>query len=91
MPTMTTAEAIIASLIAHGLDTIAVPYLRSARHGYRRWGAEGKVQQLDRLFPYARTDEGSAVGSGTVGFPIEQLDLMSGALRRSGSDPASAR
>src|SRR5262249_13390431 len=30
---------------ARGLHTIAEAYLRNARHGYLRWGADGKVRQ----------------------------------------------
>src|SRR6185436_8225840 len=32
---------------ARGLATFADAYLRNARDGYLRWGAEGKVRQLD--------------------------------------------
>lgn len=34
-----------------GLATAADAYLREARSMYERWGATGKVQQLDRQFP----------------------------------------
>ena len=34
---------------ARGFETIAQAYLRNARYCYLRWGAEGKVRQLDRL------------------------------------------
>jgi len=33
---------------AGGFDRIAKAYLRDARSGYRQWGAEGKVRQLER-------------------------------------------
>ena len=33
-------------------------YLREARYGYLRWGADGKVRQLDQLYP--RPQEGRA-------------------------------
>jgi PAS domain S-box-containing protein len=36
---------------ARGFDSIANAYLRNARDGYLRWGADGKVRQLDRLYP----------------------------------------
>ena len=39
-----------------GLETIAQAYLRSARSCYQRWGAEGKVRQLDRLHPHLRQE-----------------------------------
>ena len=32
-----------------GFDTIAQAYLRNARYGYLRWGADGKVRQLDEV------------------------------------------
>ena len=37
---------------AGGFDTFANAYLREARDCYLRWGADGKVQQLDRLYPH---------------------------------------
>jgi PAS domain S-box-containing protein len=36
---------------AHGLKTSSEAYLRNARSCYLRWGAHGKVRQLDRLNP----------------------------------------
>jgi CheY-like chemotaxis protein len=42
----------------HGeLERIAQVYLREARNGYLRWGADGKVRQLDQLHPHLGTDE----------------------------------
>jgi hypothetical protein len=32
---------------AHGFEKIARVYLEDARHGYLRWGADGKVRQLE--------------------------------------------
>jgi hypothetical protein len=37
---------------AHGFEKIAQVYLRDARYGYLRWGAAGKVRQLDKLYPH---------------------------------------
>ena len=34
-----------------GLDEFADLYLRNARYGYLRWGADGKVRQLEALYP----------------------------------------
>jgi tetratricopeptide (TPR) repeat protein len=34
-----------------GFETIGRGHLRNARYCYLRWGAGGKVQQLDRLYP----------------------------------------
>ncbi len=36
---------------ARGFEKIATAYLRDARHCYLRWGADGKVRQLDQLYP----------------------------------------
>ena len=34
-----------------GFEKIAHAYLRDSRHCYLRWGADGKVRQLDQLYP----------------------------------------
>jgi PAS domain S-box-containing protein len=60
---------------ARGFETISHAYLRNARYGYLRWGADGKVRQLDQLYPYLRTEEAAAAPTGTIGAPVEQLDL----------------
>lgn len=57
---------------ARGLATIAGPYRREARAGYQRWGAHGKVRQLDQLFHEAH--ERAPLGS-TIDAPVELLDL----------------
>src|SRR5258708_31300805 len=36
---------------ARGFDKIADAYLRAARYGYLRWGADGKVHQLHHQYP----------------------------------------
>ena len=41
---------------ARGFDTIAHAYLRDARRCYLRWGAFGKVRQLEQLHPHLRDD-----------------------------------
>jgi PAS domain S-box-containing protein len=60
---------------ARGLETISHAYLRDARHCYVRWGADGKVRQLDQLYPHLRTEEGAAAQAGTIQAPVEHLDL----------------
>jgi predicted ATPase/GAF domain-containing protein len=60
---------------ARGFETIAQAYLRNARYGYRRWGADGKVRQLDQLDPHLRTEEVVAAPMGTIGAPVDHLDL----------------
>jgi len=37
-----------------GFAAIAHAYLRNARHCYLRWGANGKVCQLQELYPHLR-------------------------------------
>src|SRR4030095_3891612 len=60
---------------ARGFETISHAYLRNARYGYVRWGADGKVRQLDQLHPLL-TDEAPAPGpTNTMGTPGERLDL----------------
>ena len=58
-----------------GLHTIADAYLRNARYGYLRWGADGKVRQLDEVYPHLKMEEAAAVPTGTIAAPLEQLDL----------------
>ena len=60
---------------ARGFETISQAYLRNARYGYLRWGADGKVRQLDQLYPHLRTEDAAAASTGTIGAPLEQLDL----------------
>ena len=38
--------------LARGFETIAHAYLRNARNCYDRWGALGKVKQLDERYPH---------------------------------------
>ena len=42
---------------ARGFRQIADLYLRNARYGYLRWGAVGKVRQLDETYPDLRQEE----------------------------------
>jgi PAS domain S-box-containing protein len=57
-----------------GLETIARAYLRNACDSYLRWGALGKVKQLQQVYP--RLKEETPIGSNTtIGAPIDQLDL----------------
>ena len=59
---------------ARDFPTIALAYLRNARSGYVRWGAAGKVRQLDQLHPQLCTEESSAF-EGTIAAATEHLDL----------------
>jgi PAS domain S-box-containing protein len=60
---------------ARGLQTIAGAYLRNARHCYLSWGADGKVRQLDGMYPHLRKEELAPAPTGTIGAPVEHLDL----------------
>ncbi len=60
---------------ARGFEKFARVYLQDARYGYLRWGADGKVQQLDRLYPQLRQDERATGPAATIGAPVEHLDL----------------
>jgi len=58
---------------ARGLTTIADAYLRNARSCYVRWGADGKVRQLDQTDGHLR-QEWSRPDS-TIATSVEHLDL----------------
>ena len=58
-----------------GFDTIAHAYLREARRCYLRWGAIGKVRQLEQLHPHLRDASVPASPTTTIGAPVEQLDV----------------
>jgi PAS domain S-box-containing protein len=60
---------------ARGFEKIARVYLQDARHGYSRWGAGGKVRQLEQLHPYLRDAAVLVSPSATIGAPVEQLDI----------------
>jgi PAS domain S-box-containing protein len=60
---------------ARGLGEIAHLYLGNARRAYLRWGAFGKVQQLDKLYPVLRQDDRAAGSAGMIDAPVEHLDL----------------
>jgi PAS domain S-box-containing protein len=58
-----------------GFGTIAHAYLRNARHCYSRWGAQGKVRQLDELYPYLWQDGAVPGPTSTIGTSVDHLDL----------------
>jgi predicted ATPase/GAF domain-containing protein/signal transduction histidine kinase len=59
-----------------GLPSIAETYLRNARHGFARWGAQAKVRRLDQEFPRL-TDGGAGAGSpAAFSGHSDGLDLM---------------
>ncbi len=60
---------------ARGLEEIAHLYLGNARRAYLRWGALGKVRQLDQFYPALRQDDRVAGSAGMIDVPVEDLDL----------------
>jgi predicted ATPase/signal transduction histidine kinase/CheY-like chemotaxis protein len=58
-----------------GFETIAYPYLRNARRCYFRWGALGKVRQLDQRYSWPREESAPYAPTATIGAAVEQLDL----------------
>jgi PAS domain S-box-containing protein len=60
---------------ARGFEDFAHVYLRNARDGYARWGADGKVRQLDEMYPQLRAEEPVPCPTSTIGAPVEHLDL----------------
>ncbi len=60
---------------ARGFDDIAHLYLRRARQCYARWGADGKVRQLDERYPRLREEEPAPDSRATIGEPVERLEL----------------
>jgi PAS domain S-box-containing protein len=62
--------------LASGIETAGYAYLRNARNCYDRWGAQGKVKQLDERYPRLR-QERTPASSATIGPPVVQLDVES--------------
>jgi PAS domain S-box-containing protein len=60
---------------ACGFDEIARLYLRNARSCYVRWGAVGKVTQLDQSYPQLKHEPPVAGPTSTIGAAVERLDL----------------
>jgi predicted ATPase/transcriptional regulator with GAF, ATPase, and Fis domain len=70
--------------LAHGLETAGYAHLRNARNCYDRWGALGKVKQLDELYPHLQ-EEGTPTlttlttpttsTTSTIDTPVGQLDV----------------
>ena len=64
-----------ASMPAAASRQIAHAHLRNAPACYLRWGADGKVRQLDELYPHLREEEPAPGPTRTIGAPVEHLDL----------------
>ncbi|WFU74877.1 AAA family ATPase [Bradyrhizobium sp. CB2312] len=54
---------------------IADIYRRNARDAYARWGADGKVRQIDDMYPHLAENAPVLSPAHTIGAPIEHLDL----------------
>ena len=61
--------------VARGFEDFARIYMRNARACYLRWGADGKVRQLDQSYPRLQTEEPSLGPTSAIEAPVEQLDL----------------
>jgi PAS domain S-box-containing protein len=66
-------EAAAKFFVARGSATAARAYLVEARNCFARWGADGKVRQLEAHYPLLRQQQAEAHGSGSIG----QLDALS--------------
>ena len=60
---------------ARGFNRIADLYLHNARHGYLRWGAGGKVRQLEATYPQLRIEAPAPGPTNTIATPVDALDL----------------
>ncbi|TDG04023.1 PAS domain S-box protein [Paraburkholderia guartelaensis] len=58
-----------------GLEKVASVYLQDAHDAYLRWGAHGKVRQLEQCYPNLKPYADHSRKTATPGTPIEQLDL----------------
>jgi PAS domain S-box-containing protein len=58
-----------------GSTTAARAHLENARSCFARWGAIGKVQQLDRRYPRPRERTAAPLPTATIDTPVEQLDV----------------
>ena len=61
--------------LSRGFETLAQAYLCKARNCYDRWGALGKVRQLDELYPHLLEERDSASPTATIGTSFRQLDI----------------
>jgi PAS domain S-box-containing protein len=61
--------------LKRGLDRIAGVCIRDARLCFLRWGALGKVKQLDQCYP-RREEPATQNATTTIGTTVQQLDLV---------------
>jgi PAS domain S-box-containing protein len=60
---------------ARDFDKIARTYLRDARDCYLQWGADGKVRQLENLYPRLQHEKSLSDPTRTILTSVENLDL----------------
>jgi predicted ATPase/signal transduction histidine kinase/ActR/RegA family two-component response regulator len=60
---------------ARAFATPAQAYLRNARYCYLRWGADGKVRQLDESYPQLAAELPVPPPTIAIGASVEHLDL----------------
>src|SRR5258708_6791108 len=61
--------------LARGFERHGHAYLRSARNCYDRWGAHGKVKQLDERYPQLHDERLPTSTTSTIGTSAAQLDV----------------
>ena len=60
---------------ARGFQKVADAYWLEARYCYQRWGADGKVAQLDHFYPHLKKEWLISTPTSTILAPTELLDL----------------
>jgi PAS domain S-box-containing protein len=61
--------------LARGSTTAARAHVEDARSCFARWGALGKVQQLEQRYPRPREKTAPSPPTAMIGAPVEQLDV----------------
>ena len=67
-------ETVARFYASRGFEDIAEMYLGRARDGYRRWGADGKVRQLEARYPRLTIADPQGAARATTA-PDQQLDV----------------
>src|SRR5262249_4255291 len=60
---------------ARGFEITSHAHLQKARQCYECWGADGKVRQLDQVYPHLRDEKSALITTGTIAARVEHLDL----------------
>jgi PAS domain S-box-containing protein len=61
--------------LGRGLETVAYAHLRNARNCYNRWGALGKVKQLEERYPHLHEEPDISSPTATIGTSVGRLDV----------------